>query len=244
MIGETVRDLEFVHPSLEPAVDGLAGYVGVALAAAVGVLALNTLSTVAYVAAVRGGTPGAPIGVQFLFTGLALVVATGFAWWRLDPRMRDDAMPLRAPSATELGWALAFVLCGLAASELAIAAASASGFEFRGPDYALTDPVTLAGVLVGPLLFAPLLEEALFRGLLLGTLVDRGWSPPVAGLAAILAFAIPHVWLGVAGAVGIAAWAVFPTLLRLRFNNLAGAILLHFLHNAVVYVGFVWLSVY
>ncbi|WP_222913156.1 CPBP family intramembrane glutamic endopeptidase [Natrinema sp. SYSU A 869] len=181
-------------------------------------------------------------GVAFLIVGATLIVVMAILWWWLDPREWTAAFPFRSPSATEVGWALAFVPLGFVTVQFVTAAMAPLGFNFTGPNYDLTDPVIAAGVLVGPLLLAPIFEEALVRGLLLGSLLDRGLSPTAAGLVTILVFAIPHIWLGVAGVVGLAAWAVFPTILRFRFNNLTGAALLHFLNNVIAYVVLVTFS--
>lgn len=236
-VGESwVQNLRIVHPSIDDAVDGLAGHVTVAFGAIVGWLVLQIALTTAYIALLRGGSPDVSSGVLFLMAGATLIVVMAILWWWLDARERTAAFPFRSPSATEVGWALAFVPLGFVTIEIVTEAMTPLGFTFTGPNYDLTDPVITAGVLVGPLLLAPIFEEALVRGLLLGSLLDRGLSPAAAGLVTILVFAVPHIWLGVAGVVGLAAWAVFPTILRLRFNNLTGAVLLHFLNNVIAYV--------
>jgi len=230
------RNIRLIHPSIDDAVNGLSGHVAVAFGAIIGWFVLNTILTVGYIAVFRGGMPGVSVGIRFLATGAAMVVVMAILWWWLDPRERTAAFPFRSPSTTEVGWALAFVPLGVAAVMLVTEAMAPLGFEFTGPDYDLTDPVIVAGMIVGPLLLAPILEEAFVRGLLLGSLLDRGLSPSVAGLVTVLVFAAPHIWLGVAGVVGLAVWAVFPTILRLRFDNLTGAALLHFLNNIIAYV--------
>ena len=230
------RNIRIVHPSIDDRVDGLAGHLALAFGAIVGWLVLQIALSTAYAALFRGGSPVRSVGVAFLMTGATLFVVMAFLWWWLDAQERRTAFPFRSPSTTEIGWALAFVPLGFATVQLVTAAMAPLGYEFTGPNYDLTDPVIAAGVLVGPLLLAPIFEEALFRGLLLGSLLDRGLSPTAAALVTIPIFAVPHIWLGVAGVVGLAAWAIFPTILRLRFNNLTGAALLHFLNNVIAYV--------
>jgi membrane protease YdiL (CAAX protease family) len=84
----------------------------------------------------------------------------------------------------------------------------------------------------------------LFRGFVLGSLLGRGWSPILAGGLTIVAFGVLHVaLLGVAGVITMIAWSVFPTILRLRFNNLTGAWLLHFINNLWAYLGVVALGI-
>ncbi|MCW8172271.1 CPBP family intramembrane metalloprotease [Natrialba swarupiae] len=91
-------------------------------------------------------------------------------------------------------------------------------------------------MLFGPVIVGPLVEELIYRGTSL-LARGRGWSPIAAGLGSIVVFAGSHVFaLGIAGVFAIAAWAVFPTVLRLRFENLTGAWLLHVLNNVYAYV--------
>lgn len=230
------RNIRIVHPSIDDAVEGLSGHVAVAFDAIIGWLVLQTVLTTAYIIVFRDGSPGMSDGVTFLLVGAALIVVMVILWRWLDAQERTAAFPFRYPGVTEVGWALAFVPLGFVTVQLVTEAVAPLGFNFTEPNYDLTDPVIAAGVLVGPLVLAPIFEEALIRGLLLGSLLDRGLSPSVAGLVTILVFAVPHIWLGVAGVVGLAAWAVFPTILRLRFNNLTGAVLLHFFNNVIAYV--------
>jgi membrane protease YdiL (CAAX protease family) len=78
--------------------------------------------------------------------------------------------------------------------------------------------------------FAPAAEEYLFRGLLYRTL-DREWGSGLAILASAAFFVIYHPflsWLPV-GLVGIAAALIFK-----RTGNLASAIALHTVYNAIV----------
>lgn len=236
------RDHEIIHPAIDNTVDGLAEYLIPSLGAIIAYVGISTGVSTAYVATVRGGSPGGPIGVQFLASGIGLLVAMAVVWWWLDEGDRTRAFPFRAPSAAEVGWALVFVPLGIAAFTLGTEGMSVLGFDYQAFEYDLTNPVTVAGVLVAPLFLSPIIEEVLFRGLLLGSLIDRGWSPWTAGFLTILIFASLHIWLGIAGVVGISAMAVFPTILRLRFNNLTGATVQHFLNNVYAYVGTVVLT--
>jgi membrane protease YdiL (CAAX protease family) len=169
------------------------------------------------------------------------VLAAVLAWLSEDERRA--AMPLERPSRTELRWtALSFPLA-VGAYLAGAALGEALGFELGGLAYDVGDPMALSAVLFGGVLAAPLVEEALHRGFLLGSLLGRGYSPPVAGLVSVAVFAAMHlVSLGAAGVLGIVAWAVFPTFLRLKFDNLAGAWLLHAVNNLWSYVGVVALG--
>lgn len=88
------------------------------------------------------------------------------------------------------------------------------------------------------MIVTPITEGILFRGVLLGSLLGRGLSPLLDGALTILAFGVIHIALwGVAGVVGACLWGIFPTLLRLRYNNLTGAWLLYFINNTWSYLG-------
>lgn len=89
------------------------------------------------------------------------VTLMAILWWWLDARERTVAFPFRSPSATEVGWTLTFVPLGFIVVTLVTEAIAPLGFTFTRPNYDLTDLVTAAGVLVGPLLLAPIFEEAL-----------------------------------------------------------------------------------
>lgn len=114
-----------------------------------------------------------------------------------------------------------------------------------GFNYTLADTWTVLAVVFGGVLVAPLIEEVLFRGYLLGGLLGRGVSPALAGTATILLFAVIHfpLW-GVAGVIGVSAWSILPTILRLRFDNVTSPWLLHVANNiwsnlGIVALGFV-----
>jgi hypothetical protein len=61
--------------------------------------------------------------------------------------------------------------------------------------------------------------------------------PVAAGGAVVVAFAIIHLPnFGAGGAVFVLLWGTLPTGLRLSFDDISGAWLLHLLNNAVAYV--------
>lgn len=164
--------------------------------------------------------------------GLAGLVAIAVVIRWLDEPARRATIRFDRPDRTELVWTVGFLPLGIAAFLGGVGVARRLGFDLPSLGYSLADPVTLTAVVFGTVIVAPVVEEVLFRGLLLGSLLGRGFRPAVAAAMTVLFFAAVHVIaLGVAGVFAIAAWAVFPTLLRLRFDNLTGAWLLHFLNN-------------
>ena len=211
-----------------------------AIAAIALALSLIPLGITAYFFTIGGAADEPPAGVIYGSSGIGLTVAVGVLWWYLSPNQRQTAFPLHTPSRVELGWTLAFVPFGV----LAFLGGEQFGLLIGGDPlgffaYDVTGLSTLVGVLFGAVIVAPLAEELLYRGILISALEDRGRSMLAAGGGSIAIFAATHVFaLGVTGVFAIAAWAVFPTVLRLRFENLAGAWLLHLLNNIFAYLLF------
>lgn len=176
--------------------------------------------------------------------GIASLLVVAGVYALLSPRERLAVFQFERPNREELSWTLAAFPVGVGAFLGTSAVTSRLGFEMAGYEYTLTDPVTVAAVVFGAVIVAPFAEEVLFRGFVLGSLLGRGWSPILAGCLTIVAFGVLHVaLLGVAGVITMIAWSVFPTILRLRFNNLTGAWLLHFINNLWAYLGVVALGI-
>lgn len=221
------QNFAIVHPSVPEDVDILSDRVLLALSALAAFVIASTIVTRIYMALIGdpwGDPAAAPIGVTFLASATGLIIAMVIVWYWLTAEERTAAFPVRFPSTAEFGWTIAFLFPIVAITSI---------LGIQPFDYNLANPTTAVGVFLGPILIAPFLEEALFRGLLLGSLIGRGWSPLAAGLATILLFGVGHLWIG---GIALALWAVFPTILRLRFDNLSGAVLFHLLNNIYAYV--------
>lgn len=176
--------------------------------------------------------------------GLAALTVLGGVYVSLDEQERHATLSFAVPSRAELVWTVVCFPLAVGGFLGGATVGEQLGFALRGFEYSLADPVTLGAVVFGGVLVAPFVEEILFRGLLLGSLLGRGLGPVSAGVAAVLVFAGIHlIVLGVAGVLAIAAWAIFPTLLRLKFNNLTGAWLLHTLNNIYSYIVIVALGI-
>jgi membrane protease YdiL (CAAX protease family) len=222
--------------SLDTTVEPLADRLVLAVAAAVAPILLTSLLIGGYVgiAGSEAEIPRAVVDTAYGVSALAVLggvyVALGEAEWRA-------AMPLATPTRAELGWTVVCLPLAIGVFVLCSTAGELLGFELSGISYSLSNTPTLAAVVFGGILVAPLVEELLFRGLLLGSLLDRALSPLAAGGVSVVLFAAIHlISLGPAGVLAIAGWAVFPTLLRLKFDNLAGAWLLHLANNVWAYV--------
>lgn len=197
-----------------------------------------TVVLVTVVLAVRGFGEG-PVGqleVYALYGVANVIVLLGLVAW-LDRGTLAALAPIRRPSRREVAAALVAFPVGLGLYQVTTVINAALGLSFTGMEYALTDPWTVALVGVGGVVVAPVAEEVLFRGLLLGYLLDRGWGPLVAGAAVVVAFVVLHLPnFGAGGAVYVVLWGTLPTALRLYFDDLTGAVLLHALNNAFAYV--------
>lgn len=81
--------------------------------------------------------------------------------------------------------------------------------------------------------FAPIVEEVLFRGLLLGYFLEQGVPRLAAAGVVIIAFAGIHVYGGPVQMAAAAVTAVIAIALRLRYENLVSPVLFHSLFNQV-----------
>lgn len=146
-------------------------------------------------------------------------------------------VPVERPSGRELDAAGVALAVGIGVYPVVEAINDALGLSFDGMGYSLGDPVAVAIVALGTVVVAPIAEEVLFRGVLLGTLLEREWHPVLAGGAVVVAFAAIHAPnFGAGGVLFILAWGTLPTALRLRYDDLSGAVLMHALNNAWVYL--------
>ncbi|OYR40795.1 hypothetical protein DJ82_06800 [Halorubrum sp. Ib24] len=183
--------------------------------------------------------PGAEYGVvgKNVSYGLASLLTITGVYFLFSPAARAVAFRFDRPSKDELAWALLGFPIGIALYLGSTAATQAAGLTMSGYVYSLSDPVVVGAVVFGAVLVSPFVEEVLFRGVVLGALLGRGVHPVVAGGMTILTFGLIHVaLLGVAGIITMCAWAIVPTVVRLRFDNLSGAWLVHQLNNIWGYI--------
>lgn len=185
------------------------------------------------------GTPtdtyGAPMA--YLLYGLASVVTVGGLYVFLSPDERAAVFRLSRPSGTELGWAVIGFVVGLGVYEVTSRVSVALGYEVQGLSYSLSDPTTLAIIHFGAVIVAPITEEILYRGLILGVLLSRGFGVVSAVVIMTAIFAMIHLPnFGIAGTLFVSVWGLLPAILCLRFDNLSGAITMHGLNNVFAYL--------
>jgi CAAX protease family protein len=104
--------------------------------------------------------------------------------------------------------------------------------EWFDPDLAWGSAAAVAVTLLGSILFAPVFEELIFRGLLYGTLRTRlAW--PVAAASSALVFALAHGY-GVAGFASVFLSGVLWAWVYERTGSLLPCMIAHVVNNASV----------
>lgn len=173
----------------------------------------------------------------YLCYGLVNLLVVGVLYLLLSPERRAEVFVLERPSRGELLAALLAFVAGLGVYQATAHLNAFLGYQLRGLSYSLQDPTSVLVVLVGAVVLAPLTEEILYRGLVLGAFTSRGIGPAPAAVLMTALFALVHLPnFGVAGTVFISVWGFLPALLRLRYHNLSGALLMHVLNNLFAYV--------
>jgi membrane protease YdiL (CAAX protease family) len=104
--------------------------------------------------------------------------------------------------------------------------------EWFDADLAWGPPAAVAVTLVGSILFAPVFEELIFRGVLYGTLRTR-LSWPLAALGSALVFAFAHGY-GAAGFASVLLSGILWAWVYERTGSLLPSILAHVVNNAAV----------
>lgn len=184
-----------------------------------------------------GSDPGFPPAFPTLVYGIANVAVVAFVYIRVNPGVWEASALFRRPSIREvIAAVLATVVGVLAAWPLTTLIADTAGFA-RYTVPSLASPIGIASLFFGAVVVAPVAEELLFRGLFLGVVLDRGYGPAIAGGSSLLVFAGIHVFTaGFAGVVNALLLGALLTWLRLRYNNLAGAWLMHLLNNLLEFL--------
>lgn len=152
----------------------------------------------------------------------------------LDPAARRALFLFRRPSWRELLAAAVAPHVAKILSTLAVFVVI-SAFGVNPP----SNPVGELGirsiaifVVVGGI-FAPIVEEVLFRGLLLGYLVERGVPKLVAAGVVITVFGAIHYYAGPASVASAAVMGAILVALRLRYDNLVSPVLVHSFSNLI-----------
>jgi len=187
---------------------------------------------------IAGGTnPEFPPQFPTLVYGVSNVVIVGILYLRLSEEVWQSSALFRRPSSREVGAGIVATVAGVAIGWplTTLVAEVATVPRYAVPS--LTSPFGIGALFFGSVIVAPVAEELLFRGLFLGFVLDREYGPAIAGGSSLVVFAGIHVFTaGLAGVVNALLLGALLTWLRLRFDNLAGAWLMHLLNNLLEFL--------
>jgi membrane protease YdiL (CAAX protease family) len=197
-----------------------------------------TVMIIASAYTITGGQdPGFPPQFPLLIYAFAnivvlvcLYVQVGEEVWKARALFRDpsSAEVAAGVGATVLGIIIGWPLTTVVSETVGVA-------RYTVPP--LTAVVPIAVLFFGSVAVAPIAEEILYRGVFLGIGLERGYGPVVAGVGSLFVFAGIHVFTaGLGGVVNAFLLGVLLTALRLWFDNLLGAWLMHTLSNLLEFL--------
>lgn len=171
------------------------------------------------------------MGFAFILAGLLLygyLQAHGVAAEVTDPGDVNLVTFGMAAGAAVLSIGATMILSGILAALFGPDGLSVSdNFAFEmmaSPKLELIFTVALVG---------PVIEEMIYRGLLMGVLLARGWAPMgAAGLAALI-FALQHIQYGWIGIVSVGLYGFVFGLLRIASGGLFAPVVAHLLINLI-----------
>lgn len=180
------------------------------------------------------------------FSGIymAVMLAIGAAglWFHMRLRSVDgEAFPAGRLTLPLLAAVLVAVIVDRYAwnviAELTVSAGADEATLGEREDYGYTFTTAhIVGEILWTVIAAPVFEEMVFRGLLLGCLLARGWNPWIAVAVTAAAFASTHGQYYLPGLVSVFVGGLLFGWLRIISGGLAAPLLAHAAMNAwVVY---------
>jgi membrane protease YdiL (CAAX protease family) len=141
---------------------------------------------------------GTPLGGYSLRTGYLVYVSVNLLtvallYLILSPARGADVFRFRRPSWRELVAAVAAFLLGLGVFQVTATVSARLGYQMQGLTYSLIDPTAFLTIVIGAVVLAPITEETLYRGLVLGALLSRGLSAITATILMTIIFALIHL---------------------------------------------------
>ena len=163
--------------------------------------------------------------------GTYLLMLAGVAW-----ACREAGIPFRAlvgaPPRDARSWSLVSLAIATFSIMIAAAPIMMSLIAWVAPDllreFAERRDMMTTNTVIVAVLVAPIVEELVFRGVLLRSLVAR-WGTNVGIVTSALVFGVLHV-----GAFGAVAFGIVMALVYLRTRTLLVPIACHALHNGLV----------
>ncbi|MEZ6010537.1 MAG: type II CAAX endopeptidase family protein [Hyphomonas sp.] len=172
------------------------------------------------------------MGLAFVLAGLALygyLRVHDVADEVLDPGDINGMVLVMAVGAAILSIVVTMLLSGLLSAVFGTDGLSVSEPFAEQMQDAPTFELLFTVVLVGPVI-----EEMIYRGLLMGVLLARGWAPlAAAGLSAAI-FAVQHIQYGWIGMLSVAVYGFTFGLLRVACGGLFAPVVAHILINLTV----------
>lgn len=182
---------------------------------------------------------GGSLEAQWMLFALAhFTVFAAMSFWSES----IGAGPFAGPMRTEGDWVAIAVITGPILHVMTVSMVTLvfsggdpewmyrEGFDARLFSSAAITPVMVAFVI----LLAPLVEEVAFRGIALGCLIARGWSPVAAALVTSAVFAGLHVNYVLPALIPVFITGLYLALLRVASGSMAAPILAHISTNAVM----------
>jgi len=185
----------------------------------------------------RGQDPGFPSQFPLLVYGMSNIVVLAVLYgqvrgevWEASALFRNysSAEILAGIGATVLGVVIGWPLTTVVSEIIGVA-------RYTVPSLTASGPIVI--LFFGSVVVAPLAEEILYRGMFFGIVLERGYGPVAAGGASLLVFAGVHVFTaGVGGVINAFLLGLLLTILRLRFDNLLGAWVMHMCNNLIEFL--------
>lgn len=180
--------------------------------------------------------------VSGVYMAVMLAIGAVGLWFHLRMREVDgEALPMGRMTYPLLGAIAVAVLVDRYAWNVIAELTASSGADEtvlgEREEYAYTlTAAHMIGEVLWTVLAAPVFEEMVFRGLLLGCLLARGWNPWVAVSVTAAAFASTHGQYYLPGLISVFVGGLLFGWLRIISGGLAAPILAHVAMNAwVVY---------
>lgn len=207
------------------------------LLAALAPIGLTLLVIASAYTATGGRDPGFPPQFPLLIYALANIVVLVGLYMQVAEEVWGASALFRNPppvevaagvSATVLGVVIGWPLTTVVSETIGVA-------RYTVPS--LTASTSIVVLFLGSVVVAPIAEEILHRGVFLGIVLERGYGPVIAGVGSLVVFAGIHVFTaGLGGVVNAFLLGVLLTTLRLWFDNLVGAWLMHMLNNLLEFL--------
>lgn len=189
------------------------------------------LAYVAIYTATAGDDPGLPAQFPNLLLGVGGIGAVLLLWRRWDEAVWRASVRYAKPTAADVVAGLLVAAGGVGIAIGLNVLADAVGLAPHEKGTVETN-LGLVSLLFGSVIVAPIAEEVLFRGLLLGRLLAGSAGVVGAVVLSVLWFALTHVFMaGLVSVVVAAVLGLLLTALRLWFDDLVAAWLAHFLIN-------------